>query len=55
MSLLMCQSPDCFYATLIYSFDRDWKKIEAFIGSKTAIQVNFMYLSLFGKRHLLQQ
>lgn len=23
----------------LYSFDRDWKKIEAFIGSKTVIQV----------------
>ena len=25
---------------ILFSFDRDWKKIEAFIGSKTVIQVN---------------
>lgn len=29
-----------FYFFLIYRFDRDWKKIEAFVGSKTVIQVN---------------
>ena len=25
-----------------FRFDRDWKKIEAFVGSKTVIQVNFI-------------
>lgn len=31
---------DCFYWCLTISrFDRDWKKIEAFVGSKTAIQI----------------
>lgn len=31
--------PDYILLSL-YSFDRDWKKIEAFIGSKTVIQVS---------------
>lgn len=30
-------------ASFIYSFDRDWKKIEAFIGSKTVIQVHLLF------------
>ncbi|CAK9134381.1 unnamed protein product [Ilex paraguariensis] len=25
--------------SLLYSFDRDWKKIEAFVGSKTVVQI----------------
>lgn len=33
---------------MINRFDRDWKKIEAFVGSKTVIQV---YLNLI---HMLQ-
>lgn len=28
-----------FFFILFFSFDRDWKKIEAFVGSKTVIQV----------------
>nr|GMD67624.1 protein REVEILLE 8 isoform X2 [Ipomoea batatas] len=27
-------------------FDRDWKKIEDFVGSKTVIQVNYHLISL---------
>jgi len=27
------------FFSLLYSFDRDWKKIEAYVGSKTVIQV----------------
>lgn len=30
-----------YVPTVAFSFDRDWKKIEAFIGSKTVIQVSF--------------
>lgn len=28
-----------YFCQCISSFDRDWKKIEAFVGSKTVIQV----------------
>jgi len=27
------------FFSLLYSFDRDWKKIEAYVGSKTVIQI----------------
>jgi hypothetical protein len=29
----------CVLIGFVFRFDRDWKKIEAFIGSKTVIQV----------------
>jgi hypothetical protein len=33
----------------LFSFDRDWKKIEAFVGSKTVIQVFGLVAILFDK------
>ena len=35
------QYDDCPYLVYLYRFDRDWKKIEAFVGSKTVIQVQW--------------
>jgi len=35
-------SSHCFAPSFVYRFDRDWKKIEAFVGSKTVIQVILM-------------
>ena len=34
-----------FFLFLCCSFDRDWKKIEAYVGSKTVIQVSIDILS----------
>lgn len=37
----------CLWPLIIFRFDRDWKKIEAFVGSKTVIQVCFTSQSSF--------
>lgn len=34
------------YFSGVFRFDRDWKKIEDFVGSKTVIQVNYHLISL---------